>query len=83
MYIAASTSKVPLFRFILPIYQGRFIGRVDIFFIGYSGSAQMACLSLMAKKISVIQSTSDDMLDTGFNVLIQDGDSLEVALAKQ
>ncbi|MEW7996283.1 MAG: DEAD/DEAH box helicase, partial [Candidatus Thiodiazotropha endolucinida] len=56
---------------------------VDVYFLGYSGSAQMACLSLMAKKISVSQSTSGDMPDTGLDVLNQDGDSIEVALAKQ
>ena len=56
---------------------------VDVYFLGYSGSAQMACLSLMAKKISVSQSTSGDMPDTGLDVLNLDGDSIEVALAKQ
>lgn len=56
---------------------------VDVYFFGYSGSAQMACLSLMAKKIAVSQSTSGDMPDTGLDVLNQDGDSIEVALAKQ
>jgi len=56
---------------------------VDVYFLGYSDSAQMACLSLMAKKISVSQSTSGDMPDTGLDVLNQDGDSIEVALAKQ
>jgi len=56
---------------------------VDVYFLGYSGSAQMACLSLMAKKISVSQSTSGDMPNTGLEVLNQDGDSIEVALAKQ
>ena len=56
---------------------------VDVYFLGYSGSAQMACLSLMAKKIAVSQSTSGDMPDTGLDVLNQDGDSIEVALAKQ
>ena len=56
---------------------------VDVYFLGYSGSAQMACLSLMAKKIAVSQSTSGDMPDTGLDVLNQDGDSIEVALAKK
>jgi hypothetical protein len=56
---------------------------VNVHFLGYSGSAQMACLSLMAKKIAVSQSTSGDMPDTGLDVLNQDGDSIEVALAKQ
>lgn len=38
---------------------------------------------LMGKKIAVSQSTSGDMPDTGLDVLNQDGDSIEVALAKQ
>ncbi|MGM9489623.1 SNF2-related protein [Ideonella sp. YS5] len=56
---------------------------VDVHFIGYEGCAQMECLSLMAKKISVSQSTSGDMPDSGLDVLNQSGDSVEVALAKQ
>ena len=56
---------------------------VDVHFLGYGGTAQMACLSLMAKKIAVSQSTSGDMPDTGLDVLNQDGDSIEVALARQ
>jgi len=56
---------------------------VDVYFLGYRGSAQMACLGLMAKKIAVSQSTSGDMPDSGLDVLNQDGDSIEVALARQ
>ncbi len=56
---------------------------VDVYYLGYDDSAQIACLSLMAQKISVSQSTSGDMPDTGLDVLNQDGDSIEVALAKQ
>jgi len=56
---------------------------VDVFFLGYEASAQTTCLSLMAKKIAVSQSTSGDMPDTGLDILNQDGDSIEVALAKQ
>jgi SNF2 family DNA or RNA helicase len=56
---------------------------VDVFFLGYAGTAQMACLELMAKKIAVSQSTSGDMPDSGLDVLNQGGDSIEVALAKQ
>ena len=56
---------------------------VDVHFLGYADSAQMACLSLMAKKIAVSQSTSGDMPETGLDVLNQDGDSIEVALARQ
>lgn len=56
---------------------------VDVYYLGYDDTAQIACLSLMAQKISVSQSTSGDMPDTGLDVLNQDGDSIEVALAKQ
>jgi hypothetical protein len=56
---------------------------VHVFFLGYAGTAQMACLELMAKKIAVSQSTSGDMPDSGLDVLNQGGDSIEVALAKQ
>ena len=56
---------------------------VNVYFLGYSHSAQMTCLALMAKKIAVSQSTSGDMPDTGLDGLNQDGDSIEVALAKQ
>ncbi len=56
---------------------------VDVHFLGYGETAQMACLSLMAKKIAVSQSTSGDMPETGLDVLNQDGDSIEVALAKR
>lgn len=56
---------------------------VDVYYLGYTKSAQITCLSLMAKKISVSQSTSGDVPDTGLDVLNQDGDSVEVALAKQ
>ncbi|MES2353124.1 MAG: DEAD/DEAH box helicase family protein [Pseudomonadota bacterium] len=56
---------------------------VDVHYLGYAGSAQMQCLRLMAKKIAVSQSTSGDMPDCGLDILNQDGDSIEVALAKQ
>lgn len=56
---------------------------VGVYFLGYEDTAQVACLSLMAQKIAVSQSTSGDMPDTGLDVLNQDGDSIEVALAKQ
>ena len=56
---------------------------VDVYFLGYAGSAQMGCLELMAKKIAVSQSTSGDMPDSGLDILNQSGDSIEVALAKQ
>ncbi|WP_039960458.1 DEAD/DEAH box helicase [endosymbiont of Riftia pachyptila] len=56
---------------------------VDVYFLGYGETAQMACLSLMAKKIAVSQSTSGDMPETGLDILNQDGDSIEVALARR
>jgi superfamily II DNA or RNA helicase len=56
---------------------------VEVHYLGYENTAQIACLTLMAKKIAVSQSTSGDMPDTGLDVLNSDGDSVEVALAKQ
>jgi SNF2 family DNA or RNA helicase len=56
---------------------------VDVYFLGYAGSAQMECLELMSRKIAVSQSTSGDMPDSGLDVLNQSGDSIEVALARQ
>lgn len=56
---------------------------VNVYFLGYSDTTQIDCLSLMAKKIAVTQSTSGTMPETGLDVLSQDGDSVEVALAKQ
>ncbi len=56
---------------------------VEVFYLGYEKTAQIACLELMAKKIAVSQSTSGDMPDTGLDVLNTEGDSIEVALAKQ
>lgn len=56
---------------------------VKVVFLGYSGSSQVECLRLMAKKIAVTQSTSGDMPDCGLDVLNDAGDSIEVQLAKQ
>ncbi|MCY1556678.1 hypothetical protein D9M68_934470 [compost metagenome] len=56
---------------------------VRVIFLGYQGSAQEQCLTLMSKKIAVSQSTSGDMPDSGLDVLNDSGDSLEVALAKK
>jgi hypothetical protein len=56
---------------------------VRVQFLGYQGSAQMQCLALMAKKIAVAQSTSGEMPESGLDVLNQDGESIEVELAKQ
>jgi hypothetical protein len=56
---------------------------VRVIYLGYAASSQMTCLALMAKKIMVSQSTSGDVPDSGLDVLNQDGDSVEVALARQ
>ena len=56
---------------------------VRVVFWGYQGTAQTECLRLMAKKIAVSQSTSGDMPESGLDVLNQDGDSIEVALARK
>jgi hypothetical protein len=56
---------------------------VRVIFLGYENTAQAQCLTLMAKKIAVSQSTSGDMPESGLDVLNQDGDSIEVALARQ
>ena len=56
---------------------------VRVIYLGYAGTSQMTCLGLMAKKITVSQSTSGDVPESGLDVLNQDGDSVEVALARQ
>lgn len=56
---------------------------VKVIYLGYANSSQMTCLSLMARKIMVSQSTSGDVPESGLDVLNQDGDSVEVALARQ
>ncbi|ABM31145.1 helicase-related protein [Paracidovorax citrulli] len=56
---------------------------IRVIFLGYAASSQMACLKLMAQKIMVAQSTSGDIPESGLDVLNQDGDSVEVALARQ
>ena len=56
---------------------------VRVIYLGYTNSSQMTCLGLMAKKIMVSQSTSGDVPESGLDVLNQDGDSVEVALARQ
>lgn len=57
--------------------------RVKVLYLGYAGSSQIACLSLMAKKIAVAQSTSGDVPESGLDALNTDGDSVEMALARQ
>ncbi|MDU8358463.1 SNF2-related protein [Pseudomonas syringae group sp. J309-1] len=56
---------------------------VRVVFFGYLGSSQVTCLQLMAKKIAVSQSTSGDVPESGLDSLNQDGDSVEMALARQ
>ena len=56
---------------------------VRVIYLGYAASSQMTCLGLMARKIMVSQSTSGDVPESGLDVLNQDGDSVEVALARQ
>lgn len=56
---------------------------VKVIYLGYADTSQMHCLALMAKKIAVSQSTSGDVPDSGLDVLNQDGDSVEVALARK
>lgn len=56
---------------------------VRVVFFGYVGSSQITCLQLMAKKIAVAQSTSGDVPESGLDALNQDGDSVEMALARQ
>jgi hypothetical protein len=56
---------------------------VEVYFLGYERTAQIQCLSLMAKKIAVSQSTAGTMPETGLDILNQDAEGIEVALAKQ
>ncbi|RMN35069.1 DEAD/DEAH box helicase [Pseudomonas coronafaciens pv. zizaniae] len=56
---------------------------VRVIFFGYIGSSQITCLQLMAKKIAVSQSTSGDVPESGLDSLNQNGDSVEMALARQ
>ena len=63
---------------------GKVVSKLDAGESGrYANSSQMTCLGLMAKKIMVSQSTSGDVPESGLDVLNQDGDSVEVALARQ
>lgn len=56
---------------------------VNVTFLGYSSSAQSRCLALMAEKISVSQSTSGDIPESGLDSLNSTGDSIEMSLARQ
>ncbi|MGL4724549.1 MAG: SNF2-related protein [Scandinavium sp.] len=56
---------------------------VRVIYLGYAGSSQMTCLDLMARKIAVAQSTAGDVPESGLDILNSDGDSVEIALAKQ
>ena len=56
---------------------------VEVHFLGYAGTTQINCLQLMGKKVAVSQSTSGDVPESGLDVLNQDDEALEVALARQ
>ncbi|ENW4701721.1 SWF/SNF helicase family protein, partial [Neisseria gonorrhoeae] len=56
---------------------------VEVYFAGYSDTAQQICLELMGQKVAVTQSTSGDMPDSGLDILNQAEDSVEVQLAKR
>jgi hypothetical protein len=56
---------------------------VRVIYLGYADTSQMTCLGLMARKIMVSQSTSGDIPESGLDVLNPEGDSVEVALARQ
>jgi hypothetical protein len=56
---------------------------VRVVFFGYAGTSQITCLQLMAKKIAVAQSTSGDVPESGLDSLNQDGDSVEMVLARR
>jgi superfamily II DNA or RNA helicase len=56
---------------------------VKVIYLGYAETSQVACLELMSRKIAVSQSTSGDAPESGLDVLNQEGDSVEVALARQ
>lgn len=56
---------------------------VEVYFAGYTDTAQQICLELMGKKIAVTQSTSGDMPDSGLDILNQSEDSVEVELARR
>ncbi len=42
---------------------------VKVIYLGYAATSQMTCLSLMAKKILVSQSTSGDVPESGLDAL--------------
>lgn len=56
---------------------------VRVVFFGYIGTAQIQCLRLTAQKIAVSQSTSGEMPESGLEILNQEDDSIEMALARQ
>lgn len=51
-------------------------------FFGYAGSPEITRLQLMTKKVAAAQSTSGNVPDSGLDALNQDGDSVEMALAR-
>lgn len=56
---------------------------VDVHFLGYDKTMQINCLTLMAKKINVAQSTQGDIPESGLDVLNTDEGAVEVELARK
>ena len=56
---------------------------VEVCFLSYRDTAQAKCLTLMQQKITVTQSASGVMPESGLDVLQSDADSIEVQLARQ
>lgn len=56
---------------------------VKVIYLSYTATSQMTCLGPMARKIMVSQSTSGNIPESDLDVLNQDGDSVEEALARQ
>ncbi|MGJ8517597.1 SNF2-related protein [Carnimonas bestiolae] len=56
---------------------------VNVVYLGYAETSQITCLSLMAKKIAVSQSTSGDIPESGLDALNTDDESVEMELARK
>jgi SNF2 family DNA or RNA helicase len=52
-------------------------------FLAYADSSQIDCLALVGKKIAVSQSTSGDVPESGLDILNQEDDAVEIALARK
>lgn len=51
-------------------------------FLGYENTAQVDCLKLMQKKITVTQSASGVIPECGLDILNPEADNIEIQLAK-